>query len=209
MACWTSLSSTVCGTRPLAAGWANASATPNSASMTSSSQITRVPEKISTASSACSAKRAPSVTTSTRWRGRRSAQTPPSRRKPTRVTACTASTRPRSIALPVFWFRYSASATMIRLSPRKLNEFASHSRRNSRWRSTRAMSERLRTGAACTTRQTLRPVNTIRACRRSARPGARHPARRSTRRRCARHSCGRPPSTSSARRCARPAAPRN
>ena len=87
VACWMSSSGTVCGSRPPAAGRKNASAAPNSPSITTTCQIWTEPVKISVASSACSAKRTRSVTTITRWRGRRSAQTPPNSRKATSPSA--------------------------------------------------------------------------------------------------------------------------
>ncbi len=77
LACWISSSGTVCGSRPFAAGRKNASAVPNSASITISSQMCTTPAKINAASRPCSAKRTRSVATITRWRGSRSAQTPP------------------------------------------------------------------------------------------------------------------------------------
>ncbi len=142
VACWMSGSGTVCGSSPEAAGRKNASALPNSTSMTTTCQIRAEPEKISTASTACSAKRTRSVAIITRWRGRRSAHTPPSSRKLTSDRACAASTSPRSAALPVSPTTNSASATSTMLSPITLEDCASHSRRKSRCPSTRRISLR-------------------------------------------------------------------
>jgi hypothetical protein len=69
--------------------------------MTTRCQIATEPVKISAASSACSAKRARSLAIITRWRGSRSATTPPSRTKPTSGSACAASTSPTSDGEPI------------------------------------------------------------------------------------------------------------
>ena len=115
-ASWISSSGTVCGTSPVYAGRKNASAVPNSASMTTSCQISIPPVKISTASTACSANRIRSVTIITRWRGSRSAQTPPIRRKATSGSVAAASTIPTSVGEPMS-VTYSASATKTIRSP--------------------------------------------------------------------------------------------
>ena len=76
-------------------------AAPNSASITTISQIATPPLKISTASSVCSAARTRSVAIMIRWRGSRSAHTPPNSSSVTSGSACAPSTRPRSVAEPV------------------------------------------------------------------------------------------------------------
>ena len=94
-------SGTVCGTRPVNAGRKNASAAPNTASITTMCQISTAPVKINAASSACIVARIRSVATITRWRGSRSAHTPPSSRQPTNGIACAASTIPTSVGVPI------------------------------------------------------------------------------------------------------------
>ncbi len=98
---WISSSGTVCGTSPVSAGLKNASAVPNSASITTMCQISTAPVKIRAASSACSTKRTRSVEIITRVRDSRSAHTPPSSRKPTMGSACAASTSPTSLGEPI------------------------------------------------------------------------------------------------------------
>ncbi len=112
-ASWICSSGTHCGTSPAYAGWKNARAAPNSASITTSSQIRIVPAKIRAARSACRAKRARSVAIMIRWRGSRSAQTPPNSSSATNGSVCAASTSPRSVGEPVRCVTNSASATMI------------------------------------------------------------------------------------------------
>ncbi len=142
-ACWISASGTVWGTRPVAAGRKNASALPNTASIATTCQISTSPAMIRSASPPWSAKRTRSVATTTRWRGRRSAQTPPMSTKPTRGSAWAARTNPRSVALPVRSVTKRARATVTIRSPRTLRVVAAHSRRKSRWRRTE-----LRAGAS-------------------------------------------------------------
>ena len=98
---WISVSGTVCGTSPVSAGRKNASAVPKHASITAMCQISTVPVKMRTASRACRPKRMRSVVTTTRWRGSRSAHTPPMSRKPTSGTAWQASTIPTSLGVPI------------------------------------------------------------------------------------------------------------
>ena len=126
LACWISSSGTVCGNRPFAAGRKNASAVPNSASIAISSQILTTPAKISAASRACRAKRTRSVTTITRWRGSRSAHTPPISRNATSGRLAAANTSPRSVASPVSSITNSASATITMQSPITLADCANH-----------------------------------------------------------------------------------
>ena len=64
-------------------------------------QISTVPLKIRTASSAWALKRIRSVATMTLWRGSRSAQTPPSTTNATSGNACAASTMPTSVGVPM------------------------------------------------------------------------------------------------------------
>ena len=94
-------SGTVCGMSPVNAGRKNASAAPKTASMTMMCQTSTAPVKISTASSACVAARIRSVVSITRWRGSRSAHTPPISRQPTNGIACAASTSPTSVGVPI------------------------------------------------------------------------------------------------------------
>ena len=101
-ALWISSSGTVCGTSPVSAGRKHASAVPNAASISAMCQISTVPVKISTASRPCRPKRMTSVVTTTRWRGSRSAHTPPMSRKPTSGTAWQASTMPTSLGEPIW-----------------------------------------------------------------------------------------------------------
>jgi len=82
LASWISSSGTVCGSRPVAAGRKNASAAPNRTPITTMCQMRTSPVTMSSASSPCSTNRTRSVATTTRWRGRRSATTPPTSRKP-------------------------------------------------------------------------------------------------------------------------------
>jgi hypothetical protein len=101
LASWICSSSTVCGTRPEYAGRKNASAVPNSASITTMCQISTAPVKMSAASSACRPPRTRSVTTMTRWRGSRSAHTPPTSTKATSGNVAAASTIPTSVGEPM------------------------------------------------------------------------------------------------------------
>ncbi|MDA0171758.1 hypothetical protein OJ998_21840 [Solirubrobacter taibaiensis] len=82
----TCASGTVWGTRPVMAGRKNASAAPNTTSITTIIQISTTPVKISTASSACTPPRTTSVSSISRCRGTRSAQTPPNITHTTRDT---------------------------------------------------------------------------------------------------------------------------
>ena len=101
LAGWISSSGTVCGTSPCSA----AGRTPRRCRSTPRSprcaRSRRSPVKISTASRACRPKRMRSVVTTTRWRGSRSAHTPPMSRKPTSGTAWQASTMPTSLGVPM------------------------------------------------------------------------------------------------------------
>src|SRR5215217_7965694 len=98
-------------------------------------QISTVPVKISTASSACSVKRIRSVATMTLWRGRRSAHTPPISRNPTSGTAWQASTMPTSLGEPSS-VTYSASASKTMRSPIVLAACPHSKSRQSRCRNT-------------------------------------------------------------------------
>jgi hypothetical protein len=69
--------------------------------MTTMCQISTAPVKISAASTPCSPKRMRSVAIITRWRGRRSAHTPPSSRKATSGSVAAASTSPTSLGDPM------------------------------------------------------------------------------------------------------------
>ena len=133
-ASWISRSGTVCGTTAVEAGRKNASAVPNSASITATCQISTSPVMISAARAAWRAKRTRSVTTISRWRGTRSAQTPPISMNPTSGTAWAARTMPRSVGSPVRSMTNSASATVTIRSPSTLARPASQSSRKSRWR---------------------------------------------------------------------------
>jgi hypothetical protein len=62
LASWICDSGTVCGIRPVYAGWKNACAAPNAASIRTMCQIRTVPVKINAASAACKAARVRSVT---------------------------------------------------------------------------------------------------------------------------------------------------
>jgi hypothetical protein len=62
-ASWMSPSGTVCGSRPLYAGWKNACAAPKPASIRTICQIAGRPARIITASAPCSSARVPSVAT--------------------------------------------------------------------------------------------------------------------------------------------------
>ncbi len=55
-----------------------------------------------------------------RWRGSRSAHTPPNSSSAMSGTVCAASTSPRSVAEPVSCVTYSAIATTITWSPMTL-----------------------------------------------------------------------------------------
>ena len=79
----------------------------------------------------CSAPRTRSVPIMTRWRGSRSAHTPPISSSPTNGMPCAASTMPTSVGVPIS-LTYSASTTSTRLSPVTETDCDSHSRRNSR-----------------------------------------------------------------------------
>jgi hypothetical protein len=83
------------------AGRKNASAVPNRASITTRCQISTPPVKISVASSACRPKRIRSVTIITRWRGSRSAHTPPISRNATSGIVAAARTIPTSVGDPI------------------------------------------------------------------------------------------------------------
>ncbi|MDA0138977.1 hypothetical protein OJ962_15855 [Solirubrobacter sp. CPCC 204708] len=85
-ASWTRSSLTVWGTNPVMAGRKNASAAPNTISITTIIQTSTTPVKIRTASSACTPPRIRSVTSMSRCRGSRSAQTPPNVRHSTSET---------------------------------------------------------------------------------------------------------------------------
>jgi hypothetical protein len=76
-ASWISGSGTVCGTRPVYAGWKNACAAPKHASIATSAQIGTAPPRISAARIACSAARVRSAAIMIFCRGSRSAHTPP------------------------------------------------------------------------------------------------------------------------------------
>ena len=71
----------------------------------------------------------------TRTRGRRSAQTPPSRANSTRLANRAASTRPRSPRLPPESRTCTVTATGNNWSPMALTAWPMNSRRKSRWRS--------------------------------------------------------------------------
>ena len=118
------------------AGRKNASAVPNSASITTTCQIATSPVRISAASAAWRTKRTRSVTTISRCRGTRSAQIPPISMNATSGIAWAARTMPRSVALPVRSITNSASATVTIRSPSTLASPASQSSRKSRCRST-------------------------------------------------------------------------
>ena len=133
-------SGTVCGTSPVNAGRKNASAAPKTASITTMCQISTVPVRIRTASSACIAARTRSVATITRCRGSRSAHTPPSIRNATNGMAWAASTIPTSVGDPIS-VTYSASATNTSRSPIVLALCPSQSKRNSRSRRTRRIDQ--------------------------------------------------------------------
>ena len=120
IASWIIDSGTVCGISPVYAGWKNARAAPNSASITISCQIRTAPVKISAARMKCSAARLTSATIMIRWRGRRSAHTPPNSISETIGSACAASTSPRSVGEPVWRVMNSASATITTWSPTAL-----------------------------------------------------------------------------------------
>ena len=132
-ASWMRSSGTVCGTSPVYAGRKNASAVPNSASMTTMCQISIASVKISAASTAWSTKRARSVTIITLCRGSRSAHTPPKSRNATSGNVAAASTMPTSVGDPMS-VTYSASATYTIRSPIVLVACPRNSSRKLRWR---------------------------------------------------------------------------
>ena len=135
-ASWMRCSSTVCGTSPVYAGRKKASAVPNSAPITTMCQTRTAPVTMSTASTACRTPRATSLTTITRWRGNRSASTPPSRTNSTSGRAYAVSTRPTSRGSPVSRVTNSPMATTTSPSPSTLTLWPSHRSRNSRRRRT-------------------------------------------------------------------------
>ena len=92
--------------------------------------------RISAASTACRTPRTTSVTTITRWRGSRSAHTPPNSSSATNGIVCAARTMPTSVGVPIR-LTYSASATITSRSATVEPTCDSHSRRKSRWASTR------------------------------------------------------------------------
>ena len=80
-ACWSRPWLTICGTRPVDAGMKNADAPPLIAPSTMRCQVCATPLSSTTAAAICDAPLRRSEVTMTRWRGSRSAQTPPARRK--------------------------------------------------------------------------------------------------------------------------------
>src|SRR5437763_1188919 len=95
------------------------------------------PARTTTASDAYAAALTRSATIITRWRGNRSATTPPKRITTTSGPVYAARTSPSSRADPVSSVRYRGIATSTRRSPTVLTDCPIHSRRNSRWLSTR------------------------------------------------------------------------
>jgi len=143
-ASWISSSGTSCGIRPVRAGRKKASAVPNAASIATSCHTRISPVRISTASSPCKPPRTRSVTTTTRWRGSRSAHTPPTNMNSTSGAACAPSTSPTSVADPVWLVTNRASATTTRRSPITLALWPIQNRRKSGRLITLAMALRTR-----------------------------------------------------------------
>jgi hypothetical protein len=149
-ACWSSEGSTVCGTSPVDAGKKNANPVPPIAWSTTRCQISALPVSSRAAVAACDPPVTRSATTITRWRGSRSAQTPPMSRKTSCGTIRAASTSPRSDAEPVRSRTAKASAIGAIALPRNEIPRARKRSRNSRLASgpkrlTQAASARLST----------------------------------------------------------------
>ena len=129
---WICSSSTVCGTSPVYAGRKNASAVPKSRPITTMCHTRTAPVMMSTARVPCSTARTTSLTTITRWRGSRSATTPPSSTSSTSGREYATSTRPTSDGSPVSRVTNSPTATSTRASPMTLAVWLSQSSRKSR-----------------------------------------------------------------------------
>src|SRR5262245_9491369 len=131
-ACWSRGSSTVCGTSPVEAGKKNANAVPPIACRTIKCQSSAFPVSSSSAVTACAEPVSTSEATITRFRGSRSAQTPPTSMKTSCGTIRAASTSPRSDAEPVRSRTANAIATGAIALPKNEIPRARKRRRNSR-----------------------------------------------------------------------------
>jgi len=133
LACCTRPGLTISGISPVEAGVKNESALPITSASAMRCQSSALPVMRRVETTACVAARTRSQATITRWRGRRSDQTPPTRVSTTRGRAKAANTRPRSPAEPVSSRTAKASATPTSESPMAEPVWPIQSRRN--WRS--------------------------------------------------------------------------
>ena len=183
-ACWIRSAGTVCGTIPADAGKKKADTNPFKAAIVSRCHSSARPVSSSTASSPCVAMLARFDPTMTAFRGSRSAQIPPTRRKITCGTDRAARTRPRSVFDPVTSSTAKARAVFAIAFPRNDTARPPKRRRNWRW----ANGPRRPAAGACPSTASSRR-RTARAGRRapSGRPRPRRPPRRG--------ACGQPRST--------------
>jgi hypothetical protein len=132
LAGWSWSAATVWGSNAVEAGPKNATAAPYTAWRAASSQTRADPLSSRAALAPWVTARTQSDASITRWRARRSAQTPPSSTNTTSGTVWAASTMPRSLTEPVSSRTANARATGTRRLPTEEIASAANSSRNGR-----------------------------------------------------------------------------